>query len=805
MVSAFIFILLIVILILILQLKGDLNSKITILQTQLEQLLQQRREDKPTAVSEPTPASPPPTRKPDIARPLPSAVPPPVQEPLPPVREAPPVKARPLPPETPRPQIPKVELTTSPEIPPIVPPPLRSRSSFREKNPDLEKFIGENLFNKIGIAILVLGIGFFLKYAIDKNWINETGRTFIGILTGAAMIGLAHRMRKTFAAFSSVLIGGGVAVLYFTITIAFQQYHLIGQVPAFILLVIVTAFTVLLSLAYDRRELAVIAILGGFTAPFLVSTGEGNATVLFTYILVLNVGMLVLAYYKKWNIVNLVCYVATVLLVGSWLSYQLVKESPAHPVPYGTALVFCTLFYIVFFVMNVVYNVKQQRKFAATDILLLMSNTFFYYAAGMVILHHIQGGIYQGLFTASMAVFNLVFAWSLFKNERADRTLIYLLIGLVLTFLSLAAPIQLHGNYITLFWAAESVVLLWLAHKSGIKLMIWASMIVLMAMFLSLIMNWSQLYISPIATAPPHMTPLLNKGFVTGVVAATAVYLSAWLLREMPANTLAPVIEVAVYRKLLNAAALLLTYIVLLLELHHQSRFYWPQLTNIIMGAYSYLFLSVLLYLARNNSEPVKVFLLLLSAASLVAMPMFNREVIPIRNAFLNRELPAGYFYFHYLLMAAEGLLLYRLYRFLNTFASGQLRQASQWVFSVVIIYLLSAALDHIWVVSGYSGINSINTLLDSSHRTGYAILWGIFAFVLMYLGLKWRSRHIRIIAISVFGVTLLKLFVFDLSNLSEGGKIAAFISLGVLLLVISFMYQRLKKLLLDDDHKTTE
>lgn len=162
MVSAFIFILLIVILILIIQLKGDLNSKITILQMLLEQLIQQQREDKPTAVSDPRPAAPPP-----------------VQELLPPVKEAPPLKARPLPPEKPMPDIPKVELSTpasAPEVPPIARPQAALHSSFRGKNPDLEKFIGENLFNKIGIAILVLGIGFFLKLFLFPLPADGSGR-----------------------------------------------------------------------------------------------------------------------------------------------------------------------------------------------------------------------------------------------------------------------------------------------------------------------------------------------------------------------------------------------------------------------------------------------------------------------------------------------------------------------------------------------------------------------------------------------------------------------------------------------------
>ncbi len=96
-------------------------------------------------------------------------------------------------------------------------------------NPDIEKFIGENLINKIGIAILVLGIAFFVKYAIDQKWINEIGRVCIGLICGIILIGVAHRLRKNYRSFSSVLVGGGLTVFYFTIAFAFHQYHLIRK------------------------------------------------------------------------------------------------------------------------------------------------------------------------------------------------------------------------------------------------------------------------------------------------------------------------------------------------------------------------------------------------------------------------------------------------------------------------------------------------------------------------------------------------------------------------------------------------
>mgnify|MGYP000414998581 CR=1 FL=1 len=99
--------------------------------------------------------------------------------------------------------------TSEPIKPKVV---KRKEPDFFERNPDLEKFIGENLINKIGIAILVIGIGFFVKFAIDQDWINEVGRVFIGIVCGGILVGFAHYIRNTFRSFSSVLVGGGMAI-----------------------------------------------------------------------------------------------------------------------------------------------------------------------------------------------------------------------------------------------------------------------------------------------------------------------------------------------------------------------------------------------------------------------------------------------------------------------------------------------------------------------------------------------------------------------------------------------------------------
>ena len=696
------------------------------------------------------------------------------------------------------PQVVSAPSSHQPIRPPVYQAPPPKKPGFFERNPDLEKFIGENLANKIGIGILVLGIGFFVKYAIDKDWINEIGRVFIGILCGGVLLGVAHWLRKTFAAFSSVLVGGGIAVLYLTIAIAFHEYHLFSQTAAFMMMVVITAFAVILSLGYNRVELAILSILGGFASPFMVSTGEGNYIVLFSYIFILDVGMLVLAYYKKWDLVNIVSYAFTVLLFSVWLVGGFESDNPSMVTG---GLIFATLFYLVFFAMNIINNLKEKAAFKSIEITLLLSNTFFFYAAGMVLLNNAFGHNFKGLFTAGLGVFNFVFAYVLHKRGRVDKNLVFLLIGLVLTFISLAAPIQLEGNYITLFWSAEAVLLLWLSQKSGIQLMKLASVIITVLMVVSLLMDWTQLYHG--INSEISLPIIFNKAYITSIVALTSLGGTFYLLRfenvERPDN-------IKLYRYVLTTAGIILLYTANFLELQYQlfEHGYNYSTQNIIIGSYNMFFMAGLLLMSRRFTLPADLknsFGFLGVIAMVSYMFFYHTQIISVRNDYVNTADSSTGFMFHYvlllLLLLVVGLSLTRI-RQLKEFNQGTYNLYA-WFYVFFFVFMASAELDHLVVIAAYGPDSSMEYILNQNHKIGYPILWGITSFVLIALGLKKKIKHLRIISLSLFLITLLKLFLIDIKGISEGGKIAAFISLGVLLLVVSFMYQRLKRLLLAD------
>lgn len=672
------------------------------------------------------------------------------------------------------------------------------RPGFFERNPDLEKFIGENLANKIGIAILVLGIGFFVKYAIDQDWINEIGRVFIGILCGGALIGVAHRLRQTFVAFSSVLVGGGIAILYLTIAIAFHEYQIFDQSTAFVLMVGITGFAVALSLGYNRIELAVLAILGGFGSPFMVSTGEGNYVVLFTYILILDVGMLVLAYFKKWNLVNIICYTLTVLLYGSWLSTRF--DDQQYSMIVG-ALLFATAFYLIFFAMNIINNLKERLPFKSIELTILLSNTFLYYGAGMALLDNTTGTDYKGLFTVLLGVFNFVFAYALYKKVKADKNLVYLLIALVLTFISLAAPVQLEGNYITLFWAAEAVLLLWLSQKSGIRLMKLGAVIIMGLMLVSLFMDWDMIYND---YSSEGLSIMLNKGYVTSLFSIGAVLATLFLLRNEKEEDPA---RVSLYKNILQVVLCIIVYLAQLLEMRYQ--FYYYEVSNasqiVIIGTYNMFALLCLLLFERRrilNQKVKDAFAFLGVFAMLLYLFLYHDYILATRYDYLFTAIPGTGFFFHYLLIAlliVVAAITLKKMRALTAF-NHTTKDAYAWFYVFFFIFLASAELDHIVVLLSGTDINNLEHVLTQNQKIGYPILWGLSSFILIAIGLKRKKRHLRIISLTLFLITIVKLFVLDIQGISEGGKIVAFISLGLLLLVVSFMYQRLKKILLVDE-----
>lgn len=673
-----------------------------------------------------------------------------------------------------------------------MPPPKQAK-----QNNDIEKFIGENVTNKIGIAVLVLGISFFVKYAIDKNWINETGRVIIGLVSGSILIGLAHNFRNSYRSFSSVLVGGGLTVFYFSIAFAFHQYHLIGQTAAFIIMLFITAFAVVLSLFYKRQELAILATIGGFITPFLVSTGQNNYVALFTYLCILNSGLMVLAWFKRWPAIDTIALFFTTIIFGGWLIRE--SFSRGTGLPYKNALLFATLFYLLFVAMNIINTLRLKDKFTGFDFIILFSTNFLYYGAGMIALDYWNEGAYQGLFTGLLGSFNIVLAALFYKKKSADRNFVSLLIGLAVTFISLVAPVEFDGNPIVLFWAAESVILLWLYQRSSISLLKFASGLVLLLMLFSLLLNWSDIYLSGTILLPV----LLNKGFITTAVAAGALFSYYALMKKETAVLFYGQLPAAIIRKIVLIAAVLVAYLAGVLEIYYQftTRYTEVPVFQIYLQLYSFLFTALLLFLFRKDSYHLLMRLLLTGFCLVIYL--FSLPALYDVSLYLYETNKGIVFLAHW---AGAAVLVWLLYAVIACIFSDtrsnkwdEYKPAFTWVAAAGVLILLSAEMYHIVLWTNYRDATDWSWYENLYYKAMLSILWGVCSFAMMWLGMKKNFRPLRIISLSLFTATLLKLFFYDIINIPPGGKIAAFILLGILLLVISFMYQRLKKIIIDN------
>jgi uncharacterized membrane protein len=184
----------------------------------------------------------------------------------------------------------------------------------------LENVIGARWIGRIGVLAIIFGVAFFLKYSFDNKLIGETGRIVLGIIWGAVFIGAGEYLqkKKNLGLYGQMLSGCGLAVLYLALYAAFALYHLLPLPLAAIAMIAVTTTGMTLSIRYSTSSLAAIALLGGFLTPIMISTGQNQPLFLFGYILLLDMGTLLLVRFRQWPALVAASLLGTALLYAGW-------------------------------------------------------------------------------------------------------------------------------------------------------------------------------------------------------------------------------------------------------------------------------------------------------------------------------------------------------------------------------------------------------------------------------------------------------------------------------------------------------
>jgi len=328
---------------------------------------------------------------------------------------------------------------------------------------DLESRIGSHWLNRIGIAAVLIGVSYFLKFAFDNNWIGPAGRVIIGLLAGSAVLVWSERFRsRGYKVFSYSLKAVGIGVLYLSLWAAFQMYALIPAGAAFVAMLAVTASTAVMALAQDAEILAALALVGGFTTPVLLSTGQNKELQLFSYVVLLDVASLVLVAIKPWRRLVLLSYVGTVLLYIGWYS-RFYDRSQLR-----LTLGFATLFFSIFAIAPLIARQPENETATLSTVPLLLAfvNAAVYFLQVYVMYEQVDKNAMAWFALALAAVYIFLSRQARARHPDAATQSLHLLhLALAIGFITIAIPIRLDAHWITIGWFVEAGILLWVADR----------------------------------------------------------------------------------------------------------------------------------------------------------------------------------------------------------------------------------------------------------------------------------------------------------------------------------------------------
>ena len=699
-------------------------------------------------------------------------------------------------------------------------------SAAKEGNPwhirqDIEKFIGENLINKIGIVITVIGVAIGAKYAIEHQLISPLARIILGYLVGFGLLFFAYRLKKKYENFSSVLLSGSMAIIYFITYSAYSFYDLIPQLFAFILMIIITAFTVTAAINYNKQVIAHIGLVGAYAVPFLLSEGSTNVLVLFSYTAIINIGILIIAFKKYWKPLYYSSFLITWLMYLMWFVSK--YQADEH---LGLASVFLTIFFVTFYLMFLTYKLIQLEKFDIYDILLLLTNSFIFYGIGYNILSvHDKGEHLLGLFTLCNAIVHSIASLFIYRQKLADRNLFYLISGLVFIFITISIPVQLNGSWVTLLWAGEAALLFWIGRTKNVSFYEILSYGLMFLAFFSLLHDWSPVsnIIDP-EQPGTHITPLLNIRFMTALLFIVSFGFIN-ILNHNPRyssplhsqDELLKVISFSITASLLKA---------LYFSFRMEISTYWDQLFReslmdikvegqeslaiyrdfdlpnfkiIWILNYTLLFFSITSFV---NIKQIKshTWGLINLASNTIAVAVFLIQGLyllsELRESYLDQALNEYYnrgvfnIGIRYISFVFVGILMVSSYVYVRQEFLKPVSVNLKIAFDILLYTSL------IWILS--SELLSWFDIMEvsQSYKIALSILWGMYALFIIGLGIWKKKKHLRIGAIVLFAATLIKLFFYDISHLDTISKTIVFVTLGILLLIISFLYNKYRNII---------
>jgi uncharacterized membrane protein len=620
-----------------------------------------------------------------------------------------------------------------PPLPPAMPHPVPPSLPHPTPEQQLETRMGLTWINRIGVITLIIGVAFFFKYAVDNQWIGETGRVVLGLLAGFAALAAGDILwRRGQKIFAQGICGLGVSILYLSFYATFGLYHLLPQATAFALMAMVTLMAGALALRYDAMAIAALGMLGGYATPILLSTGQDAPWTFFSYLLLIDVGAVALAHPRRWRPLDLMAFVATVILYMAWFSewFKPEKQIVATAAP----LAFYALFAFVewswiFYAAEVLAGLALVAIWPQATPFLVLSLVVG--AAGLAI-----GGLTKRFLAAwfSFATFWGAYAfWISANGQPKEIQTAFLLLTIAFVMYLAWVPVQSLVRRLEI----QSQDLIVLGLNGAIYFA--ASYVLLQTQYKA----WMGLFAA--AVAGVHL--------IVGT--------QLWKAHTAAGRDTRPV---------LLALGIALGFLTLAVPI---------QFTGFSITISWALEGAALIWISRRANESRILF-----GAAAVYVLVFLRL----------------YSYDSFLAEAHRALLLNG--RFLTFVISAVSFWLGAWWLKTTLrlpaaagyvaghLILLSACLFELndWILTSVSIENRISVT-----AIGVSILLALYAVVLIGIGVAARSVLDRILGLGLIGLVVVKLYLFDVWAAGRVFRMAAFVALGILLLLTSYLYSRFR------------
>lgn len=691
---------------------------------------------------------------------------------------------------------------TPPTSPPLAPrpqplkplPPARTREEW-------EALIGGKLLNRIGAFALILGVGFFLKYAFDNNLISETLRVLIGFVTGALLLlGGARFHKKGLAIFAQGLIGAGISIFYLSVYASFNFYHLVSQPVAFVLMALVTALTFFHGMKYDSLAVAVLGWAGGFLTPFLLSTGQANEVGLFTYIALLNIGLLAILLKKDaWVILEPLTLAATYLIYFTWQDKYYVEEKLL------VAAFFLTVFWGLFYGLDVFRIIKATTSFEKIRQAVAGFNAFFYFIA----LYDIVDSQHHNWMSAvTLILGGVYFLTFLFLRQRQPDAILalqrYTLTAI--TLLVIATEIQFDDYQSVIFWSLEALALVWCGRHWKMR-HVWQAALGLIGLaLLRLFFTDGALAYSSLSS----FSLLFNQRALAFLILSATLGVGAVLFKRIDDK------NSELIQTLSHIAWSILFFILCTVETNDFFRRRLLEATGEVAGSLAFnrfmtwaavwtIYSLPIVWLGlRQKILPIIYSGLAGFGLAIIMIAIQGIAFAPISQFTFALNWRAAVF-----VLVLAGSVVHALWLKAN-------RQSHDWIndvlgilqVAIVLLFLdlltgetrdiFKSAIFFLQQKAGDSGVSAKITQLQNLQQLALSGVWLFYSVALMVTGIWRRLQGLRVIAIALFGITILKIFIYDLSFLERLYRIFSFIGLGVILLAVSYLYQRYKAVIFD-------